>query len=106
MNEDQKAITAVLEGNAFTAYESTDRKKNPTPILVRHMTEDEVKNLMQWGWYEFIDGPKIRRFKVSSIKYRGRGAERHIETIKFKFGLKTYWDLFPETCTKTLIVRL
>jgi hypothetical protein len=43
---------------------------------------------------------------VSSIKYRGRGAERHIETIKFKFGLKTYWDLFPETCTKTLIVRL
>lgn len=111
MNEDQKRITAVLEGNAFNAYEPGDRKKKPTPVLVRHMTNDEVKNLVQGAWYEFTNGNNVEfqrlyRVRVSSIKLRGRGNLRGVESIKMKFGLKEYWDWTPEACMAYLIVRL
>lgn len=87
-----QAMHALLNGTAFTVYDADDRKKQPTPILVRNMTMDEVQNLVPNQWYEFVGGGfgrnafDIRRVRMSSVKLRGRGVLRGVDSIKFKYG--------------------
>lgn len=112
MTPSQEAMHSMLSGTMFEAYDASDRKKNPTPIPVRQLTEEEVRNLTQGGWYEFVNGGfnknafTIRRVRVSSVNYRGRGKDRHIEFVKMKYGLKEYWDWSVEECMTYLITRL
>jgi hypothetical protein len=109
---------AILCREAFNAVETGDRKKTKTPVLVRYMYLHEVLNLVKGGWYEYAIQPKtlamglptppmtIHRVRVSSIVLRGRGSLRGIDSIKFKYGLKEYWDWTPEQAIQYLIVRL
>lgn len=97
---------AILANTAFYTYEPNDRKKCPTPILVRFMTLSEVHALVAGQTYEFMrsNDEKIGNIRITSIKRWRREPER-LE-IRVKYGLHEHTKWSVDEALHRFLVRI